>query len=117
MRPVIGLCAVVLLSVSACGGGSKPAAKVTPSPSPSVSIPGMTHPTAAQQAAFIREVRWVSAGLVASRNRAVSRGRNVCLDLAESEKLAVSHLRAAETELSREDAAKVVAAAKRNFCP
>jgi uncharacterized protein YoaH (UPF0181 family) len=116
MRSLAGVCAVVLLSVSACGGEAEPVTKATPSPSPSVSIPGMTHPSERQQAAFLRDVQAISPGMASNSDRAVRRGRDVCLSLAESRKLAVSNLRKAEG-LSSGDAERVVAAAKRNFCP
>ncbi|MEU9607521.1 DUF732 domain-containing protein [Streptomyces sp. NPDC048057] len=85
---------------------------------------GVPTPTAQQRTALLRALKAVDAGLVAKEDRAVSRARKVCNDIkhGKSKKAVQPNTKArfegsAVPKLTDEQAAAIVAAVKKSFCP
>ncbi|WP_282793703.1 hypothetical protein [Streptomyces sp. CC224B] len=83
----------------------------------------MPTPNAGQRAALIRALGAVDAGLVANEERAVSRARNVCLDVKQKKDAATVQANAkARFEggtvptLSADQTAQIVTAVRSNLC-
>ncbi|MGW2860803.1 hypothetical protein [Streptomyces sp. NPDC001205] len=99
-------------------------AKPADKPSEAASKPsGIPSPDAAQTAALIRALRTIEPGLVAKEDRAVSRSRDVCLDLkggkddATIQKNARSRFEGGTVpSLTDDQAANIVTAVKSSFC-
>jgi len=58
-------------------------------------MPRVVHPTDQQQASYVRAIQEISPKMAVQKDRAVSHGRNICLDLfndqKSSESITLSH--------------------------
>jgi hypothetical protein len=109
---------VIVLFLGGCAGSEEPYAR---SPvSQSQSIPGVVHPTDQQQASYIRALQAISPKMAAQKDRAVSHGRNICLDLFNDQKntesITLPH-EMARDGIDRVIAEKVIDVTRANFCP
>ncbi|MEU5978237.1 DUF732 domain-containing protein [Streptomyces sp. NPDC047315] len=104
------------------GDTGEPVAKQSGAPAKPGS--GVPTPSAQQRKDLLRALKAVDAGLVAKEDRAVSRARKVCNDIkhGKSKKAVQPNTKArfegsAVPKLTDEQAAAIVAAVKKSFCP
>jgi hypothetical protein len=78
----VGLLVLIGIGAAVAGGGDdKPAAAATPSPThaaPGPSLRRVPQLTAAQQRQYLAALAKIEPALVANRERAIRRGRNIC---------------------------------------
>jgi hypothetical protein len=83
-------------------------------------MPGLVHPTKQQQSAYIAAIQAISSKLAEQENRAISHGREICLDLfndrKNNESITLSH-EMARDNVDAATAKKITDAAHENFCP
>lgn len=124
---VLVLCLGGVVAIIALSPDPEVPAAATPQYSPwspqwQASEPGFVYPETAAQTAYLAALGEIDPRLVEKPERAVSRGRSVCLDLYQKDKAtavrnAASRESTASKTLSTEAATRLVEAAHRHLCP
>ncbi|GLW32261.1 DUF732 domain-containing protein [Actinoplanes regularis] len=106
------------LTIAGCSS-SEPTASPTKAAPPATTAAGLS----AGQQAYLAALSAIDPGLVANEERALSRAKDICADIAGGEFIGAKlnervaeRLSGGDAQITAEQAAKVVALAKANVC-
>lgn len=123
MRRLVLAVGFVLVCAGCGGGGSSNSDEAAPASSAPVAVPAVPRPSDQQVNTLLASLSQVDVGLAANRDRAVSRSRDICLDIKAGTAPDALSARAVQRfaggsvpTLTADQGAEIVAAVRSSFC-